>query len=54
MSLFGNAKAQGSVSVPGTIVVTVAALILAAVVVIVKLVFQNRASGRLAAIQGLF
>ena len=38
MSLFGNAKAQGSISVPGTLVVAVAVLVLAALVITVKLV----------------
>ena len=39
MSLFGKAKTQGSVSVPGTLIVAVTVLVLAAVVLVVKLLF---------------
>jgi len=37
MAMFGNAKAQGSVSIPGTLVVVVVALILTALVIVAKL-----------------
>ncbi len=39
MSKLGNAKAQGSVTVSGTLVVAVTAMVLAAVVIVVKLLF---------------
>ena len=39
MSKLGTAKAQGSISVPGTLVVVVTAIIFAALVVVVKLMF---------------
>jgi len=39
MSVLGSAKAQGSVTISGTLVVAVVALVLAATVTIVKLLF---------------
>ncbi|SNS25894.1 hypothetical protein SAMN05421770_101224 [Granulicella rosea] len=39
MSLLGTAKAHGSITLPGTLVVTVTALVLTATVIIVVLVF---------------
>ena len=39
MSKLGTAKAQGSISVPGTLVVTVIVLILVAAVTCLKLLF---------------
>ena len=38
MAILGNAKARGSVSVPGTLVFAVTALVLVALGVVVKLV----------------
>lgn len=37
MALFGNAKAQGSVTIPGTIIVAVVVLVLVALVLVAKL-----------------
>ncbi len=39
MSLLGNAKAQGSITLPGNLVVAVTVLVLTATVLIVVLVF---------------
>jgi hypothetical protein len=39
MSKLGTAKAQGSITVPGTLVVVVTALVLVAFVVVAKLMF---------------
>jgi hypothetical protein len=38
MKRLGTAKAQGSISVPGTLIVAVAAMGLAALIVVVKLI----------------
>jgi hypothetical protein len=39
MSKLGNAKAQGSVTIPGTLVLAIVTVLLTATVIIVKLVF---------------
>ena len=39
MSKLGTAKAQGSISVPGTLAVTITGMILVAVIVLAKLMF---------------
>ena len=39
MSLLGTAKAQGSITLPGALVVAVTVLILVATVIVVKLLF---------------